>query len=50
MTSGGSASRGHNATPMEALRTVQSSLGVPDDAFTARTVVLVEGISDQRAV
>lgn len=50
MTSGGRASRGHNATPMEALRTVQSSLGVPDDAFTARTVVLVEGISDQRAV
>ena len=35
---------------MEALRTVESSLDVPDEAFTARTVVLVEGVSDQRAV
>jgi hypothetical protein len=35
---------------MEALRTPESSLHVPSDAFSARTVVLVEGVSDQRAV
>jgi hypothetical protein len=35
---------------MEALRTLEASLHVPDAAFSARTVVLVEGVSDQRAV
>ncbi len=35
---------------MEALRTVESLLDVPDEALSARTVVLVEGVSDQRAV
>src|SRR5262245_48570346 len=33
---------------MEALPTIE--LDLPDEAFSARTVVLVEGVSDQRAV
>ena len=33
---------------MEVLSTIE--LGLPDEAFSARTVVLVEGVSDQRAV
>jgi hypothetical protein len=35
---------------MAAPQTVDSPLHVPDDVFSARTVVLVEGVSDQRAV
>jgi OLD-like protein len=35
---------------MEAQRTLEASPHIPDEAFSARTVVLVEGVSDQRAV
>jgi len=35
---------------MEALHAVDSPPLAPDEAFSARTVVLVEGVSDQRAV